>query len=363
LESNGGPDTTFTINTDIGGIGSRDLALQVDGRILAVISNSIYRFNTNGSRDDSFRQPVFLDANFNPAVPGTPVSVHLLPDGRVLIGGGFTDVDPPGAPTYSHFGVTRLNSDGTLDATLVTNHKTGVETTPTSFARLDDGSTLVGGSNLTNSNDKLDPPLPYNVTRLLSDGSRDPNFTLSSSDQNSFLSGGFLARGFEPLPDGNFFVFGPKTSYAFTYGKVAPNGEHDTSFPTEPIHHFQEAIAAPDGKILLSAGTDPQATVYTPLERLGADGHLDSLFAPQWIRDDQVHRNSDFNSMIFRLYVGSRVLAIQPDGKILFEYFGDFLGSNFNFHVIRLNSDGSNSLRSHLTRSILWRVSRSSLIR
>lgn len=35
------------------------------------------------------------------------------------------------------------------------------------------------------------------------------------------------------------------------------------------------------------------------------------------------------------MYVGSRPLAVQPDGKILFEYFDG------NFHLVRLNTDGS----------------------
>ena len=336
LESNGNPDTTFTIFTNIPGlISGRDLALQADGKIVAAITSSIYRFNTNGSKDDTFRQPVMTEGTFSPPITGAPVSVHFLPDGRILTGGGFTDVDLQGtAPTYSHFGVARLTSTGDLDSSLVTSHKIGLETAPSSFARLDDGSTLISFS------DKIDFPFPYNVGRLLSDGSRDPNFTLSSSDPNSFLLGGFNANGFEPLPDGNFFVFGTKTNFSFTYGKVAPSGVHDTSFATEPIHPFQEAIATPDGKVLLNAGSDAQATVYATLTRLKTDGHYDAFALPQSIRDAQVHR---FSSHISTLYLGNRVLAVQPDGKILFVYFGDFFAGTFPFpfHVVRLNGDGS----------------------
>ena len=334
LNDAGSLDSTFSSAGAVPGTPSgRDLFVLPDGKIIAAVRSSIYRFNTNGSKDTDFRQAVMIDGQFSPSppIPGSPVSVHLLPDGRILTGGNFTDVDPPGAPTYSQFGVARLNSDGTLDSSLVTSHKTGSETAPSSFARLDDGSTLIGFGGM------IDPPFPYNVGRLLSDGSRGPNFTLSSSDPNSFLSGGFLARGIEPLPDGNFFVFGQKTApFAFTYGKVAPNGVHDTAFATEPIQPFQEAIATPDGKILLAAGTDAQATVYETLTRLKADGHYDSFSLAQSIREVQLDRY-DPNGFIVRMYVGSRVLAVQPDGKILFVY----LRPNYFFYLVRLNTDGS----------------------
>jgi len=338
LNTDGSLDQTFSSANTVTNLSTaRDLVLQPDGKFVATVNSSVYRFNATGSLDSTFRQPLMVNAQLDPGgVAGSPTTIHLLPDGRVLVGGTFTDVDPAGSLTGAHFGAARLNDNGSLDSSLTTTHKTGIETAPSSFARLPDGSTLVGFG------DKVEPLLPYNVGRLLSDGAVDPNFTLSSSDPNSFLAGGFSARGLEPLPDGKFFVFGPKPGTGgFTYGKVAANGVHETAFATEALPPFQDAIATPDGKVLLSAGTDAQATVYETLIRLKADGHFDAFALPQSIRQDQVHRSTSGNAIIFRLYVGSRVLAVQPDGKILFEYFGDFSGSNFEFHVLRLNSDGS----------------------
>jgi uncharacterized delta-60 repeat protein len=205
-----------------------------------------------------------------------------------------------------------------------------VDTAPNSFARLSDGSTLVGFG------DKIDLAIPYNIGRLLSDGSLDPNFTLSSSDPNSFLTGGFSARGLTPLPDGTFFVFGLKAN-AFTYGKVLPNGTQDTAFATDAPPVFQNAIAAPEGKVLLCAGTDSQSMVYSTLTRLRADGHFDTFAFPDSIRSTQVHRGE--TGQLFGMNVGSRSLAVQPDGKTLFEYLA--LTSDWLFHLVRLNADGS----------------------
>jgi uncharacterized delta-60 repeat protein len=336
LNADGSVDASFNSASTITGLTTaRDLALQSDGKIVATANNSIYRFNTNGSKDTSFRQPVIINGGgANPPTLGTPVSVQLQSDGRALVGGIFSDVDAPGALTLSQFGVARFNSDGTLDSSLTTSHRTGIETAPNSFARLGDGSTLVGFG------DKIHPPIPYNVGRLLSDGSLDPNFTLSSSDPNSFLSSGFTCVGFTPLADGTFFVFGNGNTFGntFTYGKFLASGAQDTGFATDNSPFFQSAIAAPDGKVLLSAGTDTESTVYGTLLRLQANGHFDNTFLlPPSIRDSQVHRDVNSNT-IFSMYVGSRVLATQSDGKILFEYLS---GYNEAFHLVRLNADGS----------------------
>lgn len=307
----------------------RDLALQPDGKVMAVINNSIYRLNTNGSNDTTFRQPVIVDATASPPTsPGTPVTVQLYSDGRTLVGGIFTDVDPPAAPNYAHFGVVRLDSSGNVDSSLITARHTGNETVPSSFARLSDGSTL---ATFPNTND---PAIPYNIARLLDNGSLDKSFTLSSSDPNRFLNG-FSARGIVPLPDGNYFVYGVGADLGPRYGKVRPDGTEDTSFATNFGVVCQAATVAPDGKIVTAAGTDAQSTLFTSLGRLTADGQIDNFGAPASVHNGQVIR--DFNGMLYEMYVGSRVLAIQPDGKVLFQYFSQ----EKRFHFVRLNADGS----------------------
>lgn len=88
--------------------------------------------------------------------------------------------------------------------------------------------------------------------------------------------------------------------------------------------------------MLLSAGTDPQATISATLSRIRRDGSFDNSFLfPPATNFGQVLRGID--GYIYRLYVGSHVLAVQPDGKILFLYFY----SDQLFHFVRLNADGS----------------------
>lgn len=336
LNADGSYDSTFTFVTNITNPQSRDLAVQSsDGKLVVSVASSVYRFNSDGSRDSSLRQPVFLNAVLNPPTSaGTPVTVNLDANGRILVGGIFTDVDPPGAPNYAHFGVVRLNSDGTVDASLISSRRTGNQTAPSSFARLDNGSTLVS------FRDKIDPAFPYNFGRLLPNGSRDSSFTLSSSDPSRFLTN-FTAQGFEPLPDGKFFVYGLDTgNNRMAYGKIASNGVEDTTFTSNNGTFFQTATAAPDGKILLAAGNDPGITVYASLGRLQVNGQPDTLNIATSIHDNQVMRTQPpFGGIgtIQTIYAGSRFLAVQPDGKMLYEY----LRSDGRFHFLRLDTAGS----------------------
>ena len=145
---------------------ARDVAIQPDGRVIAAVNHSIYRFTGNGSIDASFSPPVARDTTFvgtGDNISGvTSSTVSLQPDGRILFGGNFTDVDGPNGDPLdgSHFGVARLNADGTLDPSLTTTHKTAVEARPSSFSRLADGSTLAG---FDQPFQKIAPSTPFNL--------------------------------------------------------------------------------------------------------------------------------------------------------------------------------------------------------
>jgi uncharacterized delta-60 repeat protein len=329
LNPSGTLDSTFDASGFFASTGTgRELVMQPDGKIVMVIESSVYRVNSNGSYDPSFHQPGFIDATLvSPFSDGTPVTINRYADGRFLVGGIFTDADPPGNPNYAHCGVVGLNSDGNVDTTFTTSHRTGIETAPSSFARLSDGSTLVAFSK------KIDPPVPYNLGRLLPDGTVDSTFTLSSSDPSRFLAD-FSARGIEPLPDGNFLVYGVDSYDVPYYGKVRPNGVEDTTFATNQGAPFQTAMVGPDGSIVGASGTDAQLTFFLPFARLQADGQV-APFGNNAIHDAQVIR--DVNGMLMEVYIGNRVLAVQPDGKVLVQYFAQ----DRLFHFVRLNPDGS----------------------
>jgi len=329
LNADGSLDPGYTYTNNPSMI-ARDLLLQPDGKAVAAINDSVFRFNSTGPLDGSFTPPSLVNTSFyHPGEPGASVTLNLQPDGRLIVGGVFTDVNPPGGvPDGSHFGVVRLNSDGTVDPTLVTNHRTGIENFPSSFTRLPDGSVLIAFGIQSTFND---PAMHFNLGRLLPSGLLDSNFTLSSVDPGSILLTGFIAQDFVQLADGKFFAFG---NYAGA--KFLPTGNQDPLFLANTLA-LQKATALPDGKILLSAGTDPASTIYASLVRLRRDGSGDLSFGePFSIYTGQILRDPNDGSL-YQMFVGTHVLAVQPDGKVLVEYFS----SDELFHFIRMNQDGS----------------------
>lgn len=138
LKSNGNVDSTFSSGTGVVG-NFEDLALYPDGRILAVGSFTAYkgvarknvvRILANGDNDPSFD-------------PGTGPDKYVMcaliqPDGRAVIGGEFGFVNGIASKR-----VARLNPDGSLDANF--NPGTGASNTLIASLLLPDGKILIGG--------------------------------------------------------------------------------------------------------------------------------------------------------------------------------------------------------------------------
>ena len=101
---------------------------------------------------------------------------------------------------------------------------------------------------------------------------------------------------------------------------------------------FSDAYPLPYDKVLVGDSVGAQSTVNnTELQRLNSDGHLDQSFQlDPIILDDTVQRDVPGGSVNV-LSVGSKVLAIFDDGKILFSY----LAIDSTFRLVRLKANGS----------------------
>src|SRR5437660_1440290 len=78
---------------------------------------------------------------FDPNANGPVEVVVVQPDGKILIGGGFTTLSPNGGPPVTRNRIARLNPDGTLDTAFDPNANDFVF----SIAVQADGKILVGG--------------------------------------------------------------------------------------------------------------------------------------------------------------------------------------------------------------------------
>jgi len=320
LNADGSLDASFNSGTGANNL-VNSLALQPDGRVLIAgffstyndtSRSSIARLNADGS----------LDASFNPGtgVGGDPFpsvqSLALQPDGKVLIGGGFTSYN--GTPRNR---IARLNANGSLDTTF--NPGTGVGggffPTVESLALQPDGKVLIGG-NFSSYNGTF----RNNIARLNADGSLDAGFNPGTGADN-------FVRSFALQPDGKVLIGGDFTSFNGTpinfIARLNADGSLDSGFNpgTGSNGTIQTFALQPDGKVLIGGWfTSYNGTPCSRIARLNADGSLDSGFNPGTGVDGTVWS-----------------LALQPDGKVLIGgWFTSYNGISRN-GIASLNADGS----------------------
>lgn len=179
LNTNGSPDITFNpgAGTDDA---IRSIVLQPDGKIIiggwfvnvnGTNRNRIARLNADGSLDESFDPGTGADSDIE--------SVVLQPDGKIVIGGDFADVN--GNPRN---GIARLNANGSVDASFDPGAGVAGGFPPIfSVALQFDGKIFIGGKfttvNSTNRN---------RIARLNGDGGLDTVFNPGIGANSNVIS-------------------------------------------------------------------------------------------------------------------------------------------------------------------------------
>ena len=182
------------------GTGAEDavqtLAVQGDGKIIAAglfsyfngTANSIgiARLNTNGVVDSSFNPGTSVDAGID--------SVAVQPDGKMVLGGGFTQYQGT-----SRDGITRINADGSLDTTF--NPGTGVNDLITSVVLQPDGKVVIGGYFTT-----YNGTARSGIARVNPNGILDTTFNPGSGTTSAVWSTSVLGNG-QVLLGGGFTTY------------------------------------------------------------------------------------------------------------------------------------------------------------
>jgi uncharacterized delta-60 repeat protein len=251
-----------------------------------------------------------LDSGFNPRASGVD-ALAVQADGKILVGGIFTTL---GGQSRTNIG--RLNADGTLDSGFSPGAG-GSYPYVKSLALQADGKILVGGSFTT-----LGGQACTNLGRLNSDATLDSGFR-SGADGGEVDSLAVQADG-KILVGGWFTTLSGQTRDHT--GRLNADGTLDTGFNPGAIGVnsavYSLAVQA-DGKILVGGYFATLGTqTRTNLERLNADGTLDSAFNPG--------TNGEVDS-----------LAVQSDGKILVGGTFTMLGGQTRTNLGRLNADGT----------------------
>ncbi|UOR00199.1 hypothetical protein MUN81_22620 (plasmid) [Hymenobacter sp. 5317J-9] len=350
LTSGGDVDTGF----NPGGIGANGavsaLALQPDGKVLVggqftgyngstAAPDRVLRLNATGS----------LDAGFNAGGSGPNGLVFALalqPDGKVLVGGGFTTYNGTAATAY----LLRLSASGTPDAAFNAGGS-GANNYVRAVAVQPDGKVLAGGE-FTAYNGNLAAPdalLRLNPDGGLNDGTQTglaytwnngatgPSIVVSQpgdyvATANGTAFSNVVRVNAPPAVAVQLTPAGPLAlpaggSATLTASATRPGFNVQGSGFGGPVY----AVALqPDGKVLVGGdftAYNGNAAAPDNVLRLNADGSLDASFNGG---------GAGANGIV-------RAVATTPDGKVVIG--GIFTGYNGNAaapdRVLRLNADGS----------------------
>lgn len=262
-----------------------------------------------------------LDTAFNPDVSGSVLCVVVQPDGKILLGGVFTNV-----LGQARNSVARLNADGGLDTEFnpelasVPGHYPFDEASVETLALQADGKILIGGSFIA-----MGAEMRTNIARLTPSGTLDTHFDAKIDSQ--------VIRSVALQPDGAILLGGIFTAVGGqTHTNVArlnPDGVPDEPFSVSLQGWRPELLAdavvdavlvQADNQILLGGKfTEVNGQPRSHLARLNAEGTLDPNFIPK-VDGETVY-----------------TMTIQPDGKILVGSVDLFS----TFYLVRLDPDGT----------------------
>jgi uncharacterized delta-60 repeat protein len=289
--------------------GAEDVAIQPDGKILAVSElqdgNShwwfgVYRWLPNGDLDQSFGSGGWVATDLG-AFP-MPHTVALQADGKILVGG---QVECPGLQLC--FGIVRYNPNGSIDGSFGTS---GVAraTFPGSRCGCDlhdialqrDGRIVAVGWRFRGGDAQDDMLLA--VARFFPDGRLDPTFSGDGRFSRDFGYGDDFGAAVGVRGDGRIVVGGVasyryRTEADFVIVRLRPNGRLDRTFSGDGVksvnfagHRYDDLYGLdlqPDGHIVAAGSSavdfrrkDPRIAVL----RLNRNGTLDRRFGKRLLR-------------------------------------------------------------------------------
>ncbi|QBB69067.1 hypothetical protein ELE36_00985 [Pseudolysobacter antarcticus] len=316
LNADGSVDMAFNPNANANST-VYALAVQPDGKLVvagdftslspngggAITRNRIARLNADGS----------LDMAYDPNADESVFGLTLQPDGKMMIGGAFHSLSPNGSGAIIRNHIARLNADGSLDTTFNPNANDYVAT----LALQPDGKLLVGGGFTSLSPNGSGANTRNHIARLNADGSLDTTFNPNANDTVNALA---LQPDGKLVLAGSFTTLSPNGGGAITRNRIArlnTEGSLDMAFDPDTNNGYVVALALqPDGKLMLGgyfASLSPNggsAVTRNSIARVNADGSLDMAFDPN---------TSAYIDVLMmqpdgKLLVGGDMISLSPNG-------------------------------------------------
>ena len=220
----GVPDVSFNIRTQALGLNhtSWTVAVQPDGKILVggqfnTPAPGIMRLNPDGSIDQDFR------VNTAGLIDGGVWHIQVLGNGKILVGGAFRNVNGRLGSKY----FARLNADGTADAgfNATVNTSVNLDYWVQEIAVQPDGKILLGGFFQNVLPPGSAAPVSSYLVRLNSSGTVDTAF---SRRVGQALNNDVESVSLQP--DGRVLVAGHFSAPSPMLARFNSNGAPDTAF-------------------------------------------------------------------------------------------------------------------------------------
>ena len=165
LNADGSLDETFVPNAPLSTV--TEINFLADGKMLINDNSRLLRINDDGSNDPSFYTGAGTDYPIQ--------AVHMLANGKILVGGYFTLYD-----NQPFNRLLRLNVDGTIDSAF--NSETGADYGVLTITEQADGQLLISGLFSHYKGNDVEK-----VARISPDGDFDPTFDTGMGPDNIVL--------------------------------------------------------------------------------------------------------------------------------------------------------------------------------
>jgi uncharacterized delta-60 repeat protein len=340
-------DTTFDsdgkVTTAIGASGNEaySVAIQSDGKIVAAGSSK------NGSNYDfalaRYNTDGTLDTNFGTggkvitaigSSTDVAESVAIQSDGKI-VAAGFSNNG-----SNNDFALVRYNTNGTLDTTFDSDGKVttaigSANDRAYSVAIQSDGKIVVAGYSDNGSNDD------FALVRYNTNGTLDTSFD-SDGKVTTDIGSGDIAQSVAIQTDGKIVAAGFSNNVSnvdFTLVRYNTNGTLDTTFDS-------------DGKVTTAIGSGTDVAYSVALQSDGKivvagysnNGSNFDFALVRYNTDGSLDTSFDSDGKVTTDIGGSDdrafSVAIQSDGKIVVAGFSNNV-SNVDFTLVRYNTDGT----------------------
>lgn len=284
------------------------VAIQADGKSVAVGEGGLIRYQTDGSVDTSF------GVNGIVAYPYYAKSIALSSNGSIVIAGGTSRNNSEDFVVSRYLGNGTPDTSFDVDGHAQVNFGVGIEIA-NSVAIQSNGSILVAGAS----------DRSVAVARLLPNGQLDTGFDADGRLTRLIYSTSNVAKSIAVQPDGRILVMGT----AWDFSSVASNydvfvmrlnvvGSLDTTFDLDGISFInagrfddgRDFTLLDNGMMVVSGFSNLNFRNNLLVARLKADGTLDGNFDADGIKTEGL-------SGVLSDPIGGESHFVQADGSIL----------------------------------------------